>query len=89
MNDLDNSWILLLLLMAFGFENNQNVNGMLSHMDNNQSVSFGQIFNNFDLNRKLEELQQNCEYIEWEQDMGAHIPFCKLDGELCNGQCRK
>lgn len=23
----------------------------------------------------------------WEHDMGATIPFCKLDNKFCNGQC--
>lgn len=33
--------------------------------------------------------QQNCPFIEWEQDMGAHIPFCKKDGGFCDLQCIK
>ena len=36
---------------------------------------------------KVIELQKNCPMIEWELDMGATIPFCKLDNEFCNGQC--
>lgn len=36
-----------------------------------------------------EEIRNDCFAIEWERDMGAKIPFCKLDGELCNLQCRK
>lgn len=36
---------------------------------------------------KIIELQKNCPMIEWEQDMGATIPYCKLDKERCNGQC--
>ena len=30
---------------------------------------------------------QNCSYRKLEQDMGNTIPFCRLDGQLCNGQC--
>ena len=30
----------------------------------------------------------NCPSVEWEQNMHANIPFCKLDGEMCNMQCR-
>lgn len=30
----------------------------------------------------------NCLSVEWEQDMHANIPFCKLDGKMCNMQCR-
>ena len=33
------------------------------------------------------KIQEECGNIEWEQDMGAHIPFCKLDGKICNMQC--
>lgn len=36
---------------------------------------------------KVIELQKNCLNIEWEHDMGATIPFCKLDNAFCNGQC--
>lgn len=36
---------------------------------------------------KVIELQKNCPMIEWEHDMGATIPFCKLDNEFCNEQC--
>ena len=34
------------------------------------------------------EFVKNCPSVEWEQDMHADIPFCKLDGEMCNMQCR-
>lgn len=34
-----------------------------------------------------EEIQRNCPSIEWEQDMGAHVPFCKIYGGMCNMQC--
>lgn len=36
--------------------------------------------------RKMKQMQ-NCPSIEYEQDMGKTIPFCRLDGQLCNGQC--
>lgn len=35
--------------------------------------------------RKKKQMQ-NCP-LEYEQDMGKTIPFCRLDGLLCNGQC--
>lgn len=40
-------------------------------------------------NRKQadEEMRRNCPSIEWEQDMGAHVPFCKIYGGMCNMQC--
>ena len=34
-------------------------------------------------------IRDNCSAIEWEQDMGAHIPFCRLDGDFCNMQCMR
>ena len=34
------------------------------------------------------EFVKNCPSVELEQDMHADIPFCKLDGEMCNMQCR-
>lgn len=36
---------------------------------------------------KVIELQKTCPMVEWEQDMGATIPYCKLDNSHCNGQC--
>lgn len=36
---------------------------------------------------KVASLQQTCPDIEWEHEMGAIIPFCKLDNKFCNGQC--
>lgn len=36
-----------------------------------------------------QEVQDNCPLIEWEQDMGAHVPFCKRDGDMCNMQCMR
>lgn len=36
---------------------------------------------------KVIELQRYCPMVEWEQDMGATIPVCKLDKSYCNGQC--
>ena len=44
-----------------------------------------------DLERYIKEkkIQEECENVEWEQDMGAHTPFCKLDGKNCNMQCMR
>lgn len=36
---------------------------------------------------KVIELQKNCPMVEWEPDMGATIPYCKLYKVPCNGQC--
>lgn len=39
--------------------------------------------------KEEKELQENCPFIEWEQDMGRTIPFCGRDGgnAFCNMQC--
>ena len=39
--------------------------------------------------KQMEEQRDMCPHVEWEQDMGAHIPFCKLDGKICDMQCMK
>ena len=66
-------------------------------MNNNDilSVLYGQnsaIINAFNpetlaFRNKVIELQRNCPMVEWEQDMGATIPYCKLYNSYCNGQC--
>ena len=43
----------------------------------------------FEQRKEEEEYQRNCPHVEWEQDMNAHIPFCKLDGDFCKMQCRR
>ena len=32
-------------------------------------------------------MRENCPAIEWEQDMGNHIPWCKMTGEPCDFSC--
>lgn len=48
-------------------------------------------WNLYDSERYIKEkkIQEECENVEWEEDMGAHIPFCKLDGKICNMQCMR
>ena len=65
-----------------------NVNDILSAMDMQNRT----LLNAFDpevmaFRNKVIALQNNCPVIEWEYDMGARIPFCKLDNTFCNGQC--
>ena len=63
--------------------------------DNILSVLYGQnsaIISAFNpeimaFRNKVIELQKNCSMVEWEQDMGATVPYCKLNKTLCNGQC--
>lgn len=65
-----------------------NVNDVLSAMDM-QNRTLLNAFNPevIEFRNKVITLQQNCPMIEWEHDMGARIPFCKLDNTFCNGQC--
>ena len=68
---------------------------MMNSNDNILSVLCGQnsaVAGAFDpeilaFHNKVIELQKNCPMVEWEHDMGATIPFCKLDKTFCNGQC--
>ncbi len=39
--------------------------------------------------KRMMKLRQDCPKIQYEQDMGKTIPFCRLDGQLCNGQCMR
>ena len=63
--------------------------------DNILSVLYGQnsaIISAFNpeitaFRNKVIELQRNCPMVEWEQDMGATVPYCKLNNSYCNGQC--
>jgi hypothetical protein len=37
--------------------------------------------------KRLEKQRVNCPHIEWEQDMGFKVPYCRKTGEYCNCQC--
>ena len=65
-----------------------NVNDILS-ATNMQNATLLNAFNPevIAFRNKVIELQKNCPVVEWEHDMGATIPFCKLDNSFCNGQC--
>ena len=39
--------------------------------------------------KRMEEQRDMCPQVEWEQDMGAHIPFCRLTNDFCGMQCMK
>ena len=48
-----------------------------------------QINKEYEQYKQDRDYQYNCTNVEWEEDMGAHIPFCKRDGNFCNLQCRR
>ena len=65
-----------------------NVNELLSAMQQQNNA----LLNAFNpeiiaFRKKVTELQNNCPMVELEHDMGATIPYCKLDNSYCNGQC--
>ena len=39
--------------------------------------------------KREKHMQYHCEHVEWEQDMHAMIPFCKLYGGFCEMQCMR
>ena len=39
--------------------------------------------------KRKENYMKNCPHVEFEQDMGAHVPICKLDRCPCYVQCLK
>ena len=68
----DEAWMMMLLLLCFAQEHGK-------------ELSFIDIL---EQEKADTEFVKNCPSVEWEQDMHANIPFCKLDGEMCNMQCR-
>jgi len=84
----ETQWLLLILLLSFSIfkeqpQSSQQVNTLIDPSSMPFSLVGMEKYNN------EKKIQENCENIEWEQDMGMHIPFCKLDGKLCNVQCTK
>ena len=87
-------WLVWLLLMALGTSLNHCIkkggksNDILSVLCGQNSAIINALnpevmaFRN-----KVTELQKDCPMVEWEHDMGATIPYCKLDKAFCNGQC--
>ena len=73
-------WLLLLLVMAYG-------------KDPNPLVNLKENINKMDAARQQEQafrhFQRDCPEIEWEHDMGATIPFCRLTNDICDGHCMK
>ena len=48
---------------------------------------FIRAFSNYIVSNK-KDYEQECPFIEFEQDMDHAIPFCRLDGQMCNAQCK-
>ena len=68
----DEAWMIMLLLLC-------------SVQEQGKELSFSDMLKQEKAN---DEFVKNCPSVEWEQDMHAVIPFCKLDGEMCNMQCK-
>jgi len=72
MFDNDDAWMMIFLLLCLAQEQGKEIN-------------FDDLLKQEKAN---DEFVKNCPSVEWEQDMHADIPFCTLDGEMCNMQCR-
>lgn len=72
MFDNDDVWLMLFLLLY-------------SAQEQGKEISFDDLLKQEKAN---DDFVKNCPSVEWEQDMHADIPFCTLDGEMCNMQCR-
>lgn len=55
---------------------------LLVYMANERGVDVSEIARDLD-----DEYVKTCPNVEWEEDMGKTIPFCKIDGQFCNQQC--
>ena len=77
--------------MNFNYKENPQEKNFLSQFQVAPMNPLPMPWNLHDSERYIKEkkIQEKCESIEWEEDMGAHIPFCKLDGEICNMQCMR
>ena len=73
-------WLLLLLVLCYG-----NSSDPLTNMKEN----IKKIEADRERERLFREYQRDCPYIEWEHDMGATIPFCRLTNDFCDGHCMK
>ena len=72
MFDNDDVWLMIFLLLY-------------SVKEQGKDIKFDDLLKQEKAN---DEFVKNCPSVEWEQDMHADIPFCTLDGEMCNMQCR-
>ena len=66
------AWMTLILLLYSTYEQDK-------------EISFNDVFKQ---EKADEQFIRNCPSVDWEQDMNANVPFCKLDGKMCNMQCR-
>lgn len=76
-NALNSQWLLFMLLAMNGMEQNPNfLNDLQKRLEE-------------DRKRKEQEetIRYHCDAIEYEQDMGKSIPFCRRYGGFCNMQC--
>ena len=93
-NTFNNPWLALILMM-YGMEQNPNLlNDLQKSLGeyNNPHVSIWWYqLDDKEEDRKRKEQEEtiryHCDAIEYEQDMGQSIPFCKRYGGFCNMQC--
>lgn len=55
----------------------------------NQTNNITYAITHIDEIQKFKAIRENCNDMEFEQDMGKMLQVCKLDGQYCNMQCLK
>ena len=80
MDSSDPYWLMLLLAMCFGNSPDpmQNMKETIKKIEADR-----------EWDRAFRQKQLDCPDIEWEHDMGATIPFCRLTNDICDGHCMK
>lgn len=57
---------------------------LLVYMAKEKGVDISELTRDLD-----DEYVKTCPNVEWEEDMGKTIPFCKIDRQFCNQQCKR
>ena len=79
LND-SNYWLLLMLVMSYG----KNPDPMINMKENIARIDAER-----QKEQRFREYQRDCPEVEWEHDMGATIPFCRLTNDFCDVHCMK
>lgn len=73
-----NYWLLLMLAMSYG----KNPDPFVNMKENMNRINAARLDE-----RRFREHQRECPEVEWEHDMGATIPFCRLTNDICDCHC--
>ena len=72
-------WLIAILILAQPQINKQEFN--------NQTNNILYAITHIDEIQKFKTIRENCNDMEFEQDMGKTLQVCKIDGQYCNMQC--